>query len=216
MAFDVKDCALIARMGGVPSAANLRELHDRIAVCPAACLFHHFCETTVRPSFDDPEFRNDLALWVGRVLRDRVLAERLGILNPYSFGSLDDLREVVLDLIEDRLAEASDSPTVPYGDEFLFMRAVTVVFDTGVHLESPTELLEALPNFSPSSIYYHFIEARRRTDGRIDDFTAWLDDVDGRHEALIRALRGVDFYYLTLEELRARLVATMREHMHVG
>ena len=80
--FKVQDCAIITRMGGVSSAVNLRELRERIAVCPNETLYHHFCETLVRPTFDDPEFRNDFAVWASRHLRDRVLAERLGIIKP--------------------------------------------------------------------------------------------------------------------------------------
>ncbi|HKL49292.1 MAG TPA: DUF5752 family protein, partial [Desulfuromonadales bacterium] len=61
--FRVRDCALITRMAGISSALNLRELRERVATCPLESLYHHFCETVIRASFDDPEFRNDLAVW---------------------------------------------------------------------------------------------------------------------------------------------------------
>ena len=41
-AFEVKDCALLVRMSGLPPAFNLRELRDRIAVCGENVLFHHY------------------------------------------------------------------------------------------------------------------------------------------------------------------------------
>ncbi|GEM_PF-6331351 len=40
--FEIKDCALITRMGGVDPAINLRELRERMLQCPESCLYHHF------------------------------------------------------------------------------------------------------------------------------------------------------------------------------
>lgn len=210
MPFAVKDCALITRMGGVDTAVNLRELRERIKVCPEACLFHHFMETLVRPSFDDPEFRNDFAVWSARYLRDRVLAERLGILNPYKFDNLKHLRETVVEIIDDRLSEMPFVPSVPKGDDFIFMQATTVVFDAGLTLDSPFELQKILPELSYSSLYYHFIEARRRTPQRVDDFTAWCYGVGDECEQLIEAFRTIDFYYLTLPELKKTLIEAIK------
>ncbi len=211
MPFEVKDCTIITRMGGVSTAVNLRELHERVAVCPVECLFHHFCETLIRPTFDDPEFRNDFAVWSARQLRDRVLAERLGVINPYSLDSFEQLREIVLEIIDERLSELVYIPWVPRGDDFRFMRAVTVVFDCGIELKTPDDLVKHLPNFSHSSIYYHFIEARRRTPDRSDDFSAWLAGFGSGTEKLISALKGIDFYYLTLPELKESLIKVTRQ-----
>jgi hypothetical protein len=206
MPFEGKDCALITRMGGVPTAVNLRELRERVAVCPVECLFHHFCETQIRATFDDPEFRNDFSVWFARQLRDRVLAERLGVVNPYKVNTLDQLREVVLELLDERLYEVGYQAYAPVGADFRFMRAVTVVFDSGIVLERPDDLIERLPDFSQSSIYYHFIEARRRTQLRNDDFSAWLAGFGSGTERLIEKLASVDFYYLTLPELKKTLI----------
>ncbi len=61
--FEVKDCALLTRMSGLPPAFNLRELRERIAACGDNVLFHHYCETTLRATFDNPDYRNDFAVW---------------------------------------------------------------------------------------------------------------------------------------------------------
>lgn len=210
MPFEVKDCTIITRMGGVDTAVNLRELRERVGICPVECLFHHFCETLVRPTFDDPEFRNDFAVWSARQLRDRVLAERLGVINPYSFDNFEQLRELVLEIIDERLSELVYIPWVPRGNDFRFMRAVTVVFDCGITLKTPNDLIKHLPNFSHSSAYYHFIEARRRTPDKSDDFSTWLAGFGSGTEKLISALKGIDFYYLTLPELKESLINAVR------
>ncbi len=205
--FEVKDCALITRMGGVESAFSIRELRERITVCPPECLFHHFCETAPRPTFDDPEFRNDFSVWAARFLRDRVLAERLGVLNPYSFPDMESLRRAVLDVLDDRHAEVPYLTTVPRGEEFLFMRAVTVVFSAGLVLKEPKHLTKILPQMSLSSIYFHFIEARRRTPTGLDDFSEWFKEFDASETVdMIASLREIDFYYLSLSQLKERMI----------
>ena len=206
MAFEIKDCTLITRMAGVDTAMNLRELRERVLAAPVECLFHHFCETVIRPTFDDPQFRNDFAIWAARQLRDNVLAERLGILNPYSFENFEVLRAAVVDILDDRLSELEYIPWVRKQDAFKFMRAVTVVFRTGVMLDAPEDLVRELPRMSLSSIYYHFVEARRRTEGGTDDFTAWLAAYGDRTEPIRHALQGIDFYFMTLPELKNRLI----------
>jgi hypothetical protein len=86
------------------------------------------------------------------------------------------------------------------------MQAVTVVFDTGVELSEPTDLGRQIPNMSLGSIYYHFVEARRRTETRIDDFSTWLLEWEPETESLIKSLANIDFYFMTLSELKNSLV----------
>lgn len=204
--FRIKDCALITRMAGISSVMNLRELHERLQVCPLEALYHHFCETQIRPSFDDPEFRNDFAVWASRHFGDRVLAERLGMLNPYAYGSLPALKERLLEIVEERISENPQGAWYPAKEEFRFMQAATVIFDTGQTLDSAADLLTAIPMLSASSVYYHFVEARRRTVGRLDDFSVWLKDLSEETQALEQAFAGIDFYFLNLRELKRALV----------
>ncbi len=207
--FGVKDCTIIRRMGGVDSAFNLRELRERLRNCPIECLYYHFCETLITPTFDDPEFRNDFALWAAQKMRDLALAERLGILNPYSFDDFEDMRERIIEIIDERLSDMQYIPSVVRGDEFMFMQAATVVFDTGIELYTPQDLIKRLPEMSTSSIYYHFLEARRRTTDRVDDFTFWMQFQENKPEEIIQALAQVDFYFLSLPELKQALIDSL-------
>ncbi|MFQ5499932.1 MAG: DUF5752 family protein [Candidatus Zixiibacteriota bacterium] len=209
MPFQVKDCALIARMAGINTAVNLRELRERLLRCPAECLFHHFCETFIRPAFDDPEFRNDFAVWASRDLQDRVLAEQLGIINPYAFDNIEQLRQATIDILDDRLSEMPHVPHVRRGNDFRFMRAVTVVFETDMELCTPSDLIYAIGRMSHGALYYHYIEARRRTAEQTDDFTLWLRGFGGGTEQLIQSLQSIDFYFMSLTELRAALSSTL-------
>ena len=105
--------------------------------------------------------------------------------------------------------ELPTMPQVSPGDDFRFMQAVTVIFDAGISLETPADLVKRLPELSHGSIYYHFVEARRRTPERLDDFSTWLSGFGEGPEELITALQSIDFYYLTLPELKDTLVGTI-------
>ena len=207
--FEIKDCALLVRMSGLPPAISLRELRMRIAACSESVLFHHFCETQLRPTFDNPDYRNDFAVWAKLYLGDRVLAERLGVIDPYAMATIEDLRSVVLEILEDRLSEVSDVSSVSQGDEFSFLEATTVTFDTGERIAHPRDLAAAVRGMTNGSIYYHFFEARRRLAGGQDDFSVWLQEEPEKNRKIIDALRSIDFYFYSLTELRRQIVAAV-------
>jgi hypothetical protein len=205
-AFEVKDCALLSLMSGMAPACNLRELRDRLAACSQDVLYHHFCETTLVASFDYPDYRNDFAVWASKRLGDKVIAERLGILDPYSFSSLEGLRTEVLDIIDERLGELTMVPWARLGHEFYCMKATTIVFDTGERIHRPEDLLPAVRRMTSGSVYFHFLEARRRPPIGADDFTAWLPGFGTEWLPLIEALKELDFYFSTLSQLKQQLV----------
>lgn len=207
--FEIKDCALLVRMSGVPPAMNLREMRDRIAACPEQVLYHHFCETTLRPTFDDPDYRNDFAVWSKLYLGDRVLAERLGILDPYSSPGMEDLRSAALDIIDDRLAELTMVPWVRQGDEFLFKEATTVVFDTGERIRHPQNLASSIRRMTNGSVYYHFLESLRRPPVGKDDFSAWILEAGEEYAPYLVALGSIDIQFHSLAHLRREIVEAL-------
>jgi hypothetical protein len=210
--FVVMDCTLLTRMSGLPPALNLRELRDRITICSENVLYHHFCETTLRPTFDDPEYRNDFAVWAKRSLGDRVLAERLGIIDPYETDSMEDLRRLSLDIIEERLSELTYwVRMVRQGGEFYFMEAKNIVFDTGERIVNPRKLPDSVRHMTNGSIYYHFLEALRRPPLQKDDFTAWLSGIGESGKPYLEAIARIDPYFKTLGELRNELVRVLRK-----
>lgn len=213
MLFQVKDCTLITRMAGIREAMNLRELEERLQQVPDECLFHHFCENVIRPTFDDPEYPNDMAYWAGHQLNDHILAERLAVINPYKTESFNDLRQQVLDIIQERLSELNYIPWAPRKNPFQFLQAVTVVFDTGIELNTIEDFYKKLEEFSLGSVYYHFVEARRRTPNGMDDFSAWLLELEDDHQELINSLAEIDFYFLSLPQLRQTLRETVSAYI---
>ena len=207
--FEIMDCSLLIRMSGLPPAYNLRELRDRVAVCSHDVLYHHFCETPLSPSFEYPEYRNDFAVWASRRLSDKVLAERLGAVDPYACPSIEGLRETVLEVIDERLSEVTMIPWARPGHEFYFMEATTLVFDSGERVHVLRDLPDAIGRMSNGSIYFHFVEAQRRQPVGMDDFSHWIGGFGEAGTAAVEALRRIDFYFYTLRELREELVRVL-------
>ncbi len=205
--FAVKDCALIVRMGDQMPSMNLRELREGLAHCSNESLYHHFYETLLRATFDDPEYRNDIAVWANHNLHDSSLAERLGLINPYDFTNIDELRMEVLDIIDERLHEVEYIPWVRRGFEFRFQQAVTIVFNTNIKIKKVEEIPRAIKRMTTSSLYYHFLEARRRDPKGLDDFTAWLGQFDdAKSSRVIQYLKQLDFNFMSLRDLQQHLI----------
>jgi hypothetical protein len=141
------------------------------------------------------------------------LAERLAIIDPAHFDELEDLRRELIEVIEERLDESEFVPWAKAGIELHFLRSQIVVFDTHQRIEQPVELVDLIPQLSISSIFYHFIDARRRTPLREDDFSYWLKGLDWEYEGLIHDLATVDPYFTTLTEVREQLRNIFRRHL---
>lgn len=203
--FRIRDCAItIVSLGHV--AYNLRELRNHIASVPAASIAHHFYDALLRPSFDDREFRNDFAAWVRRQLRDEGLAEILGVLDPLDEGqTIEEVRDRLLEILDDRLAEMTDLPQVGPGRAFRFLRSQFVVFDTALEVAIPGELGARVRAATTGSVFYHFIDARWRSEDRKDDYTAWLEGWGDSTAALRTRLAQIDFQLWSLPELRDRI-----------
>ncbi len=211
--FAVKDCSLLTLTTG-RYAQNLRELNAHLREAHRGCIYHHFWGNRLRPRLERPDFQNDLAVWTRNALHDHPLSERLGIINPTRFPDLEALRREVIDIIEERLEESETMPWVQSGQEFFFLRSQTVVFDTRLRLQEPRELCDIVPQMPVGSLYYHFIDARRRLPESVDDFSSWLGGFGEEYRELIHSLVNLDPYFVTLRELRERVADVINKYFH--
>lgn len=204
MLFALKDCALIAISTG-KSAANLAEFRDRIAGIGAQSLYYHFWSGLLQPRFEEREYNNDFAGWARHSLHDSILAEQLAMLDPSTISDMEQLRESLLEYVDQRLEDSEYLHWARADHDFEFIRSQIVVFDTHVRAANPRELSVLVHTMSPSSIFYHFIDARRRTADKIDDFRACLRDCGEEFSPLVKMLAEIDPYFSTLVELRGEV-----------
>lgn len=209
--FRIKDCALAALATG-RKARLLQEFRNMLADVDQFSIYHHFWGGLLQPRFEEREYNNDFAAWVYHGFHDTMLSERLAALDPTRFVDLEALRREILDLIDNRLDEAEHLHWMRATRQFEFIRSQIVVFDSGRTLERPEDLARAIPQLSTSSIFYHFVDARRRTTDSHDDFSDWLDCWGEQYSTLREQLCGVDPYFGSLVELREELARLFAAH----
>jgi len=202
--FLIKDCALLTVATG-KKARLLPELRRELAEIDTASIYHHFWGGLLQPRSDEREYNNDFAAWVRHGIHDAVLAERLSALSPTNFPDLESLRRELIEIVDTRLDEVEYLIWTRATQQFEFVSSQIVVFDTERKLRAPEELAATISELSIGSIYYHFVDARRRTaDGR-DDFSDWLDAFGDEYAPLQGQLAGIDPYFGTLSALRITL-----------
>jgi hypothetical protein len=202
--FAIKDCDLIAIATG-RRAQNLKEMKDQLHSIHPGCIYYHFWGGLLRPKFVDPEYNNDFAAWASHGLHDPKLAERLGVIDPTDFSDIEGLRQELIEVIEQRLDENEFILRARPDQQFHFVRSQIVVFDTHHEIKMPEELAKLMPLISVGSVFYHFIDARRRPPEGMDDFRAWLSASGEKYKKLCDRLAELDPYFVTLTELRHQL-----------
>ena len=199
--FFVRDCALIALATGL-KAQNLKELRDQLQRVDISSLYYHFWGGLLHAGFEEREYGNDFAEWVRHSLHDAVLAERLGVVDPSDFETLELMRQSLIETTEERLDETEMLTWAPVDRQYQFIRTQIVVFNTDFSAQTPEELAAIIPELPASSVFYHFIDARQRLPDGGDDFRAWLSAWDERYADLQMQLASIDPYFTTLSELR--------------
>jgi hypothetical protein len=194
------------------TAENEKELADRIEEVPTDSIFYHTHSFLLRQRFANGEYLNDFANWVATEVEDRVLGERLGIIDPSEFETLEALREEILSIIDDHLAGARIIPRVIFGEPFSFMQSRIIQIPTGLEAYTLKELSRGLEEVDISAIYFHFFEVGLRLKRREYDIPLWLVEELGLNE-LAEQIRRIRLYSMTLEQLRSKLLSLCGREM---
>ncbi|MBI1901119.1 MAG: hypothetical protein HYS13_08420 [Planctomycetia bacterium] len=209
--FVLFDCGL-TRFALGKYCSNLRELLEAMRTVPDPVLEHHLVRCVLDDHFELNEFPNDLARWCWEGLGDQVLAEQLGLLDPYQSGGLAAVRATIVDAVEDRLWTIERVPWCRPGRELHLVQSRVIAYDSDERFTTPAALAEAFPRISLRSLFYHVHEAHWRGDGKSDDFSSWLE-VAGAKPEMVRQWRSVDFYFRNLTQLRHEYMAIFRQHL---
>jgi hypothetical protein len=210
--FAIKDCAL-AIMATGRRAQTLREMRDILREVHPGSIYHHFWGALLRPQYVDREYNNDFATWCQQSLHDTPAAERLAVIDPVDYADIEGLRQELIEVIDERLDETEVMLFARGDQQFHFVRSTIVVFDTHKVLTHPRELVDVLPTMSVGSIFYHFIDARRREPLGEDDFQAWLAALGPEYQDLMQAVAHLDPYFESLFQLRDRLSGIFARHL---
>jgi len=191
-------------------ALDERELMERIAEVPAGSIFYHTHGYFLRHRPVTTAYGNDFARWVALEVRDQALAERLALVDPFEFTSLEDLREELVTIVEDHVTRLSSVPRVEFGEAFHFQQSHIVEVPLGMTVRTLAEFRAGLAAAESSAIYFHMVEARARLGRRSGDFAEWLGQSLGLTE-LAERIGRIDTYMTSLERVRARILSLVDE-----
>jgi hypothetical protein len=188
-------------------AMDEARLLEIIEEAPADSIYYHTHSYYLRHPYSQGLFPNDFATWVALHEQDRVLGERLGVLDPFEFDDIERLRAGIVTIIADHLSHLGTIPRCTTGEPFEFVRSHVIEADLGLEAWTLREFRDTLAGVEVGAVYNHACEARLRKGRLSGDFVDWLSAEDGLGlPDLATQVEKVGRLGLSLEGMRARIV----------
>lgn len=209
--FFVKDCVLAPIATGV-KVQSLIEFRDQIKTIPIESIYYHFWRQAINSCMIQGAFFNDFSNWAHYHLHDDYLAECLALIDPSDYEDLEVMRFDMLNVIENRIDERSGTAWFFADEPLHFVKSNIIVFDSNHVMQHPKELVKILPTISSSSIFYHFVDARRRESNKLDDFSKWINSFDENFQVLLDRFKNIDPYFIKMAQLQDILSMEVTEY----
>jgi len=193
-------------------AGNLSELVNILKDIPDSVVYYHTHHFVEEYHYLTPQPANEFALWVGDVIGDEILAEKLSNIDTFEFSTIGELRERIIGVINDGISTRKDGRTAFEGREFHFIKSVSVILPTPYVAHDLREFVEVLRKASINSLYFHVFESRLRLHRGVNDFSIWLQDCLDEKE-LADKIAVLDPYNYTLEGLRSVIIKLIEERI---
>lgn len=133
-------------------------------------------------------------------------------MNTTGFSSLVALKDKLVSIIEEYIAQEHINPVAMEGREFHFMKSVSAIFLTPYVAYDLREFVEALRKVGLGSLYFHMFEAKLRLGRGRNDFSSWLENSLGEPELALE-IASIDPYTYTLEGLRLTLIQIIEKRI---
>jgi hypothetical protein len=192
-------------------ASNLTELLRGIKELDGSVIFHHTHHFIQQLHFVHYEPRNDFAYWTAESLGEPELAEILNSIDPTEFSSIRELRNKIIEKLENFIKSHPDNRNVPEGKEFYFLKTNTVVFQTGNQAFTLDEFKKIIEKIGYNSIYYHLYESRLHKEQKENDFVLWFRD-ELKIPELAEKMSRFDLFTSSLKDIREEILKFLREY----
>jgi hypothetical protein len=193
-------------------ADDEKRLVELLEEVPLDSVYFHTHSYFLRHSHVERVYPNDFAEWVATEVRDHVLGERLAVVDPFEFKSLESLREELISIIDDHLSRTPIVPRVIFGEPFHFSQSRVLEVPTDWVAWTLQEFRNAVSEVDVSAVYYHMLEARHRLQRSDTDFSTWIRQSLEMPE-LGERLLVINPYHGSLERLRSALLTACDEFL---
>ncbi len=206
------DCFIVPKPIGM-AAANLRELLQALREADESVFPYHLWQSRMTITPPTVEYPNDFATWAATALQEPRLAEKFSAIDPFGYEDIQQIREALVDILEEYLWDLPYLTWVRPGFEFHFCEGATVALCSNVAVRTLTEFCLAIGKAGLGSIYYHSIDARWRLRSiRMNDFSNWIKTSFVLPE-LVSAILAIDVSLYTLDEIRSAVVDLCKAHL---
>ena len=188
-------------------ATDEHRLLELIEEVPADSIYYHTHSYFLRHAYTQQLYSNDFASWVVLYAQDRVLGERLGVLDPFAFGDIEQLRDEILRIMADHLNHSTASSRCVVSEPFEFIRSHIIEVPLDLETRTLNEFYDALANVEVGAVYNHVCEARMRKRQLSVDFARWLSSEEGLGlQELALRVEQVGRLGLNLEGMRNKIL----------
>src|SRR5678809_488933 len=95
-------------------ADDEKRLVELLEEVPLDSIYFHTHSYFLRHPYIAGPYPNDFANWAAIQLRDRVLGERLAVIDPFEVGDLEALRNELVTILDDHLSHVGSVPRIVY------------------------------------------------------------------------------------------------------
>lgn len=182
-------------------------LLELIEEVPADSIYYHTHSYYLRHAYAQQLYSNDFATWVVLYAQDRVLGERLGVLDPFEFSDIEQLRDEILTILAEHLNHSTAVPRCIVSEPFEFIRSHVIDIPLGLEVRTLGEFYDALADVEVGAVYNHVCEARMRKNPLSVDFAYWLSSEEGLGlQELALKVEQVGRLGLSLEGMRKKIL----------
>ena len=189
-------------------AMDEHRLLELIEEVPADSIYYHTHSYFLRHAYTQQLYSNDFAAWIVLYAQDRVLGERLGVLDPFDFSDIEQLRDEIVRIMADHLNHSTTVvPRCIVSEPFEFLRSHIIEIPLGMEARSLREFYDALADVEVGAVYNHVCEARMRKKPLSADFADWLSSEEGLGlQELASKVERVGRLGLSLEGMRNKIL----------
>lgn len=188
-------------------AQDVQRLLEFIEEVPADSIYFHTHSYYLRHPYTQELYPNDFATWVARHAQDRILGERLGVVDPFDFNDIEAVRAELLGIISDHLDHVRAPISTSVAEPFEFIRSHVIEVDLYIEVATLQQFRDELSHVEIGAVYNHICEARMRKRRPSGDFAEWLSAETGLGLAeLSTQVVNVGRLGLSLEGMRTRIV----------
>lgn len=187
-------------------ARHIKDLLEHLKHVPGSVVYYHTHRFLQQHQYLAPEPPNDFAYWVREMLGLSALGERLASVDIHEFTTIAEIRQAIIEVLEDGAQDPDAGREAPAGKEFHFVKSVSFVFPTPYEAYDLRQFADGLRKITVESLYYHMFSAKLRLErGGRNDFSFWMETSLGETK-LAEKIAKLDPYTHTMEQLRAGIL----------